>query len=748
MRGFNTLKVLDGSGQVEVKDFGRKAALLYSARKVGLDVPAGFCISTKLCDRIANSESREKYVRMLAGFVRNAVAACESSKLIVRSSSRFEDHANGQFAGLFDSYSNVETTEDVVHCIEKIVKNSSRSGLLAYYERVKRDPSEVHMGVIVQCQVDTEYSGIAAIKGDSIYVEAVRGHLTSMLSGSERALCFSLAGDKFEYISKGAKTDIQNTAAELASKLQSMNFKQIANHFGDCVVEFGIVDGRGLIFQIRDTYEAEIDTADASTEFAPGVSKSFGSKAAAMQFFSQNGLFSKPLRIVKAGVPIGDAMNRIEGLFEDSDRITVRFSRGNDIGLPRAFVSDPSEAKLFLQSNYQRDFTTIAHEYIDVIRSFELLIGHDFAVLEHVPGMWESNITLHPDVISISGTSAEAFVFNSERVVKLEHSGETIELKNPISDEQLNQFIQLLTDVADVVRGSSVIELPVNVHVVWDAISDGYHCINIRKGFEPQLLVVGFQMFHEVKSTSDLSSWDGKSAIRLKLQTERGEENRLIVLAKALSEIDATLVVDFGLLSHPAMVLRDFGCKLIPSYRVPQLIKEDGYTRRAIKVDSGEDAFERIVREPHIRSTDSYFVLEDREPITSHHFLGVMKTRSPSVADSRRVDEVCYLFEEFSKDADSIFYFERGRASFCSSGFGSAHDHFHLVGDLDCENTFRRLAEKVRGRTYPDLKSAYDNAPISGEYCVFGCEKIGFMVSDSRVFGKRMFRECVVRSKR
>lgn len=746
MHKYKHIQVLDGNGEVGQHEFGRKAAMLALALNAGFDVPAGFCVSAKLCARIANSKAHERYIRILADFVRHTISLSESHKLIIRSSSRFEDHPNRQFAGLFDSYRNIETTEDVIHCIEKIICNSRRVGLAPYYRRVMCDPSELHMAVIVQCQMNFEYSGIASIIDGQIHIEAVSGHLSRMISGEKGGITFQRFGDKYHCVSDGSESRDPQVVNDISSKLVLLDFDLIHKHFGDAVVEFGLVAERSIVLQVRKPFEADISTSHFSGEFESRVKRLFGTKAAAMQFFAQNGLFNKPLRIIKAGAPVKDVISHVESLFDNCDYVTIRFSRGNDIGLPRAFTSSRDQARLFLQSKYQRDFTTIAHEYIEVVRSFEILVGENFAILEHIPGMWESSVALHPDVIMLDHTSAEAFIYKLDRVVSLEHKSKQKNIGDPISEQTLNKFVQLLQDVTEVVRKSFSIDLPVNVHSVWDEELDSYHCINIRKGFFPEPCSLVNQNYHEVRSISDLSIWDGKSTIRLKLQTERGGEHRLVALAEALSGVDAPLVVDFGLLSHPAMVLRDFGCRLVPSYRYPHLFESGTYVNRRIAIDVGGDAFDRILNEPHVVSTEHYIVVKDGEPINELHLLGMMRKRSLSVVDTDRVSEVRYLLERASAEFGAAFYFERGRASFCTSGFGWAQDHFHIVGGLDCKRTFSRLAERVKGETYPDLTTAYENAPDHGEYCVFGCERTGFMVSNRSAFGKRMFRENVVLS--
>lgn len=729
----------------EAKLFGRKARNLSRVQKNNFAIPQGFAISTELCRLICSSSRKEKYIRLLATYVRKLISNSKTKKMIVRSSSRHENGFGGQFSGLFDSYSGILTTEEVVLAIEKIVRNSKNFGLHPYFKHVGVKQSKEHMAVIVQDQISPEISGIASFANGSGYIDVTEGHLVGIVSGSENSTSVVLnINNVGNYELLPTQESTQKTNFTLDA-LKSLDLEGLAKSFDGKVIEFGIVDGQLIILQVNEggTLEPFVPNNAISIPGWFRLAENSGSKAKAMGFFRSVGLFKKPLEIIASGTLFNEAAKIVAKVFGESEKVTIRFSKGNEIGLPRCFATSLEEALLFLQTHYQRDYTTIVHGFVEVARSFEMLIGDDFSLLEHVPGMWESNSQLLPDVILLRGGEATTHrVVHTRDFSTIGHDSDKFgQFGAPLSDEELLYFTNMLETVRETLIRSPEIRFPINVHAIYDAESNEYHCINIREGFDLEHSPLRSPAFHRVTSESDLDTWDGISSIQLTLRTERGDESSLIGLAQRLSKLNVPLIVDFGLLSHPAMILRDFGCKLIPSYQIDLLPENSSYEKKTVKYDAAHDAFFRIISESQLAESSDYHVVMDRDPIAEVHYLCVGKSFSPSTADTRKLIEVQRLFRSLSRTGVTMFYYERGRAAFCTSGFSYAQDHFHLVEGLNVDDVHRRLHVRIGGVTYQSLQEAYVNVPENGEYCVYGSAETGFTVAHGKIFGKRLFRE-------
>jgi hypothetical protein len=105
-----------------------------------------------------------------------------------------------------------------------------------------------------------------------------------------------------------------------------------------------------------------------------------------------------------------------------------------------------------------------------------------------------------------------------------------------------------------------------NFHFVEDNKKE-FSFLNIRRinRLTKKYIIRGGSYFH-VRKLQDLAGWDGRKDILLTITTERGKERELIALARALPKGNVAVHITFGYLSHPAILLREFGINVVPVY--------------------------------------------------------------------------------------------------------------------------------------------------------------------------------------
>ena len=761
MRSRNTVDItsLPDGGPVTSDVFGQKAALLAQAALAGFRIPTGFSVSARLCYSILHSEVQEPAIDTIRTRAKDLFETSSSGKLIVRSSSPHECNMGGGFSGLFESCFDISTPEEVVSAIGYVVQRASRDSLRTDLINAEYRLADPQMAVLVQEQLNPKCSGLAKVSKNDIYIEACRGHLRQLTTGQTSPIAFDFSVDDPLSLNCASQHAVDNEIDQLKDVLLELPLLKLCATFSGSVLEFGI-DPRGpVIFQVDSKPAGASDepgrlaTTTDHGEHRPALPLA---KASAMHFFRANGLFEKRLEVFSCKLPLDTVLETSRPLFEGNKRTTVRFSQGNKIGLPRGFFSSWDDGRNFIERNYRDDWDVIIHEYIRAVRSFEILFAPDLVLLEHIPGMWESDNRLQPDVIIMDRRKRELIYFRylRERTGKFVDQDINKELyAAPLDIPICERLVDMIDDIQQVVQRQHPLDpeaTPINVHAVWDELADRYQCLNLRKGFTFPLRPRSWpdHGFHYVSQFSDLASWNGKAIIRLNLINDRGRESDLYALAKELAAIDGAIVIDFGLLSHPAMVLRDFGCNLIPGYLFDELSTDNQYFIERVRLDVHDDAFSRIVREPRLYETSEYLVVRDKDPVSEAHLLGVCKRPSPCTYDTNSIEDVWKLYEKVSHDHGDQFYFERGRLSFCSSGFTDPQDHFHLIGGIDFEATYQKLCEAVGGKQYGTLIEAYEAvSPGIQPYCVFGSPELGFVMASAPVMGKRLLRRSIRRNR-
>lgn len=728
--------------------FGGKASGLAKLAEKGFSVPEGVCLSI---DATAQIYSSGEFTDDQLEELKLLLSRRGSKGLIVRSSSMYEDaNLEKSFSGVFESVHGVESLDQLVGAIVRVCRSTQSEKARLYFKHNAIDPNIPHLGIIVQEEIDAEVSALVAVGRDEVRIEAILGGGRKLNNGAGIATTFVLDIEtgKIRRISGNISEEailpliswIKRYSELLANSTSSIS-----------VLEVGQTSGSVFTLQSKQSIGFEPatnrKTLYKSKSVAPdGTEMMFTSKAVAMQVFSEKGLFDLPATVLKPGSSIEVIRAAVESILSRSEHITIRYSKSHAIGLPRGFARTVDEAMTFIAETITPVYGVILHQYMDVTNSFELLVDRDKMLVEHVPGMWESDNQIQPDVLHFSTRGVDVLRFNGSKTsIKV---GLTPEERGEVAERGaflISPFMMALTRIWAIARESRDIALPVNIHAVWDGKSNSIQCINFRPGFKDTWAEVPLNDAHVVSSLRDMDYWNGIDPVRLSLRSARGAEAELVPLAQRLADVRIPVFVDFGLLSHPAMVLRDFGVSVFPTYRSSLDLVRSEYERLYFSREQ-LSPITRIYLETAIKSTDAYIVVSDAEPIVDGHAIGVSLLLSASSKDTDRIEEVASILSSFDINT---FYFERGRASFCTSAFERAHDHFHLVPGIDDEATCSTLRATIGSTTrYRRLEDAYQDVPEFGEYVVFGSRSAGFHLSKGRFYGKRLLRSSVVELKK
>lgn len=101
----------------------------------------------------------------------------------VRSSADVEDGIDFSFAGIFDSYLNIPKC-DLEYYTDKVIASSKKDVVIQYCNRIKRNPSDIKMDVIIQEFIPFEISGIAFQDSTTTIIECIYG-LGEMLANGD-----------------------------------------------------------------------------------------------------------------------------------------------------------------------------------------------------------------------------------------------------------------------------------------------------------------------------------------------------------------------------------------------------------------------------------------------------------------------------------------------------------------------------------------------------------------------------------
>jgi len=679
---------MQSGASISASDFGWKASNLCLSASVAHHVPPGFAVSKALVARIARDQASPADLEALRSLCARLLRA-RNAELVVRSSSCVEGGGASSFAGLFQTVRNVRSFNELVAGVRACYRSAQSDQVELYSElRGVSIPGE-HLGVIVQRQVSIGHSALVHIAEDGYLLEAYEGDFTERIRG--------LGVPEQVLLSRRGRQETLHERSQLPiwylEELESV-VRDVQRLISDrrvsarALLETGSVGRRLYVLQMNLTSLPSVMTRQPSKRSCTvGGSalqrraQALGVKGAAMEYFRSVGLFEAPLLVFPPNCSVASIKSTLTSM--PPGALTVRFSRGENLGLPRTFVTGRDQVVPWISSTRKKGWAAIVHPYLEVRSSFELLLTKESMLLEHVPGMWESDNVLDPDVVYIHGAQAYAWRCTRPRTARFAQPDGWRDLTvSPKRISDLRCWGERLSVLREVLRQGFGEALPLNFHFVEDTKRHWYF-LNIRRGFDLDMPLLLGRAPHIVREASDLESWDHQSPILVRFSNSRGAEKEVLSIAEHLPQRDFPLLIDFGLLSHPAMLLREFGFRLVPTYlSLSKRWTESTYENASWSLDHGNDPIRLMIAERPVYADRDVMIVKDRDPIVEGHLLVVAKGEAEGFAQgdlARRIESILRGRASPLIRQGKWFFVERGRARSCTSGPSLNQAHGHLL---------------------------------------------------------------------
>lgn len=586
---------LDGSVIANENNFGSKIHILSRLLQSSIPIPKGYYFTLNPSTIFIDDGLTPESENLLKFYHERLVNEAASKKCIVRSSSSVEDNPDHQFSGLFESRKNILTFDELLDAIRSCFASKNTNRIRNYASNFGINVNDIRLAILVQQQIEPSISGLAHLEyqrqnrsnPSTDYLEIIDGDMERLIAGETNPIAFELNNVHGTKPFLAPRSDLDKTrASTLNPHLNELTqcFQQIKNTLKQSVlVEFCIEQGNGLsVFQarpyqlvggdpIRIPRETSIPVRIIEKQKAKILKNEdkWGLKGAAMVAFKQMKLFHPPLLCFEPLTPLYVIKDKLEQLPSWEAGLTIRYSKGDEIGLPRIFVENHDEAYLRIAEAYEpnKDYFIIVHGYLNVTRSYELIIDKDYIVLEHIPGLWEANNTLEPDVMILDGTKSSLLKVKERRQKLIVGPRSTQHIfEDPQDDEFFRKRFSDIVKISNtILKPKFINNLPLNVHFV-ETDEHQYNFLNIRRIARLNKKYVRGGSFFHVRKREDLFGWDGKTPILLRISTQRGKEVELIGLAGELPKGNVEVFATFGYLSHPAIILREFGVNIVPAY--------------------------------------------------------------------------------------------------------------------------------------------------------------------------------------
>lgn len=207
---------------------------------------------SKIIKIIEEKEFTEELKEKINGEIKNVFD--KNTKLAVRSSAIDEDSVQFSFAGMLESYLNVENDDNIFEYIKKCYISCFSERIMQYRLKNNLVNSNISVAVIIQEMVEADYAGVIYTinpktnNPDEVQISMVKGLGESLVSGQENSMDFVV--DVFDNILKKDNNEIdEEIVKELSKKAHIIENSYKIKRPQD--IEYAIKNNKIYILQCR-----------------------------------------------------------------------------------------------------------------------------------------------------------------------------------------------------------------------------------------------------------------------------------------------------------------------------------------------------------------------------------------------------------------------------------------------------------------------------------------------------------------
>lgn len=299
-----------------------------------------------------------------------------------------------------------------------------------------------------------------------------------------------------------------------------------------------------------------------------------GIKAYTLRLLKEKGIFKENLYISEKLPSEKDFIKGLEASgFKDGDELSCRFSHPTKtIHLPRTIAISFDEAYIFYKRNIRKDLTILIHNLMHAKYAGTITKGNGELILEFVEGDWNADYSLNMDTAIFADSVSTWYLYQSDRKVHYVDGGKVkFKIINPVSEDLAEKIFKNFLPKADIIKG---------------ILSEDYNSLELlidEDGkFHPLKLLNINSLPHdtktevlddiyEIKTPHDLEHWDKKTKLLISIPANIDKADALMNMISKIKKYTDEVFISYGILSHPAILLREAGFKVerkISNYKV------------------------------------------------------------------------------------------------------------------------------------------------------------------------------------
>lgn len=302
--------------------------------------------------------------------------------------------------------------------------------------------------------------------------------------------------------------------------------------------------------------------------------KKIGIKAYSLKLLKKMGVFEENLYVSAYLPPKEEFYEQLKSSgFKDGDELSCRFSHpSKSVHLPRKICNSFKEAYDFYIENFKEGYTIMIHNLMHAKYAGTITNTDGELVMEFIEGDWNADYSMNIDTAIFKDGISTWYLYTDKRkvpyVINRQVKFKEVE---PISEELAEKIFRNIVPKLPLIKELlskefNSLELLIDENKRFQALK--LH--NIESGKKKEFLPAGENIF-ELKTPHDLKRWDKKTKLLISIPANIDRADALMGVITEIKKYSDEVYISYGILSHPAILLREAGFKVerkISNYRV------------------------------------------------------------------------------------------------------------------------------------------------------------------------------------
>ena len=292
------------------------------------------------------------------------------------------------------------------------------------------------------------------------------------------------------------------------------------------------------------------------------ISADIGSKAKSLMSLADIGLFEDNLLIVSENLEKEELVSRLEKAgFKDSDEFSVRTSHPDiKVHTPRKGCTGFSQVYDFYHTTKGQGYTFVIHTFQHGRYGGVVSLINDELTMEITEGDWNIDYAINTDTAIFADGVCTWYLYKEQRRVPYIVGSEVKEKStDPISEKDAKSIFKEVVKKIDKLKQL----LSGDYNSLELLITDDFkikplELRNIDINGDGMKDIEGAGIF-EIVVPADLRKWDRKTPLLISIPTSVDRADGLMSVIKEIKDHTDFVYISYGVLSHPAILLREAG---------------------------------------------------------------------------------------------------------------------------------------------------------------------------------------------